>query len=278
MQYTLLHEADEPRGDTAYDPALSQFMTPAWAAEAIVAHALPDITAGSVVIEPSCGIGRFLDALPAGIRSVGVEIDARLAEIARTAGHEVVVGDFRTVDLPVDRCDVVLGNPPFDLGVLDGMLERSHALLEDGGRVVMILPSFAFQTTSRVVRYNARWSLSQEMLPRNLFPGLRLPLVLAGFTRDPKPRLTGFLLYHESREIEEMPEVYRRALAQGRSGWRAVIEAALRRLGGEADVSEIYREIEPRRPTATRHWREQVRKHLNADFRRTARGRYAVAA
>ncbi len=264
---------------TRYDASLSQWMTPAWAAEAIVAHALRDLPEGSLVVEPSCGVGRFLGALAPRFRVLGVEIDPVLAAAARIrTGAAVVEGDFRTVPLEGVRCDAFIGNPPFRMDVFDGMLERMHAMLPEGGQAIMILPAFAFQTSSRVMRYNRRWSISQEMLPRGLFPGIRLPLMLATFTKDERPMLTGFLLYPECREIEEMPQVYRRALAEGSSGWKAVVEEALRRLGGEATVSQVCAEIAPRRPTATIHWRAKVRQQLRANFPRRARATYALAA
>lgn len=277
MQLDMMR--DDADGRTEYDPALSQWMTPAWAAEAIAAHSLADLSAGSVVVEPSCGIGRFLSALPKGVTGVGIEIDPVLAERARReTGATVVTGDFRTVALPIERCDAIIGNPPFRLDVFDGMLERGWHLLEDGSPMIMILPAFAFQTSSRVTRYNRRWSIRQDMLPRTLFPGIRLPLILARFTKDAVPTLTNFLLYHESREIEEMPEVYRKALQEGRSGWRAVVEAALMRLGGAGTVSQVCAEIAPRRPTSTVHWRAKVRQQLGTHFEKRGAATYAVAA
>ena len=277
MQLNLIEEGREPAG--GYDPALSQWMTPAWAAEAIAARTLADLPTGSVIVEPSCGIGRFLAALPPGLHGIGVEVDPVLAERARReTGAPVVTGDFRTVALPVDRCDAIIGNPPFRLDVFDGMLDRARGLLDEGSPMIMILPAFAFQTTSRVARYNRHWSISQEMLPRTLFPGIRLPLILARFVRDPAPTLQGFFLYEESREVEEMPELYRRALAEGRSGWRAVVEEALTRLGGTATVAQVCAEISPRRPTATAHWRAKVRQQLSTHFHRVADATYGVAA
>jgi site-specific DNA-methyltransferase (adenine-specific) len=265
--------------DLEYDEALGQWMTPSWAAEAICETALSGLGADDLVVEPSCGIGRFLHALPADVRAIGVEIDPRLADVARReTGRTVVTGDFRTVPLPVERATRIVGNPPFQLDVFDGMLDRAHSLLVEEGEAVLILPCYALQSSSRVTRWNARWGISQTMLPRTLFPGIRLPLALVTFAKTYQRRLHGFLLYHESREIEEMPDVYATALREGRSGWHAVVEAAIRRLGGEATVQEVCAEIAPRRPTQTRHWQEQVRKQLRSGFRRTARATYALAA
>lgn len=261
-----------------YDASLSQFMTPSWAAEMIVQHALPKFETGAVVIEPSAGIGRFLDALPDNYRGIGVEIDPKLAQIAQGKGHEVHVGDFRSIELPVGRADCILGNPPFEFDIFDGFLDRSHKLLDHGGQVVMLLPAYFFQTAGNVVRWNREWSLSQEMMPRNLFCGLKLPLMLARFTKDRQPSLSGLILYHETAAINDMPKIYRTALAEGRSGWAACIEQALRNLGGSAPLQSIYREIEPRRPTANKFWREKIRQVLQQRGQRAEDGRWKMAA
>jgi len=281
MQLDLLPgmSEDVATDQIAYDQALGQWMTPSWAAQAICEETMSGLGPDDVVIEPSCGIGRFLHALPPNVHAIGVEIDPRLADVARRdTGRTVVTGDFRTVDLPVERATRIVGNPPFQLDVFEGMLDRSHSLLEAEGQAVWILPCYALQSSSRVTRWNARWAISQTMLPRTLFPGIRLPLALVTFGKTYERRLHGFMLYHESREIEQMPDVYASALREGRSGWRAVVEAAILRLGGEATVSQICAEIAPRRPTQTRHWQEQVRKQLRNGFRRTARATYAMAA
>ncbi|MFZ3481708.1 hypothetical protein [Sphingomonas sp. 3-13AW] len=281
MQFELLptRKATNPTREVEFDETLGQWMTPSWAAEAICEKALPNLTADDVVIEPSCGVGRFLQALPSNINVIGVEIDPRLAAIAREeTGRQVVTGDFRTVDLPTAYATHIIGNPPFQLDVFEGMLNRSHDLLVEEGQATWILPCYALQSSSRVTRWNARWSIAQTMLPRTLFPGIRLPLALVTFGKTYERRLHGFLLYHESREIEEMPDVYAAALREGRSGWKAVVEAAIERLGGEATVQEVCAEIAPRRPTQTQHWQEQVRKQLRSGFRRTARAKYALAA
>ena len=260
---------------------LSQWFTPLWAARAIVEMKLPDLPAGARVLEPSCGTGRFLAALPDELEIVGVEIDQDVAAIARAQGRgHVVTGDFRSCALPHDRYDAIIGNPPFKLEVFDGFMERSETLLEEGSRAVYVLPSYAFQTTNRVMRWNRKWTIQQEMLPRTLFPGIRLPLTLATFIRDSQPRLHGFLLYAQSREVEEMPAIYKKALAEQKSGWRAVVIHALRQSGGEATVNEICCRIAPRRPTATQHWREKVRQHLQDTdhFERTAPATYRLKA
>lgn len=268
--------ANDDEAALAYDPDLSQYMTPAWAAELIVQHALPRFADDAVIIEPSAGIGRFLDALPDQYRNIGIELDPRLAAVARAKGHEVIIGDYRTVELPVDHADAIIGNPPFETRLFDGFLERSHPLLDDGGQVIMLLPAYIFQASSHVVRWNRRWSLEQEMMPRNIFGNISHPLMLARFTRDPEPRLKGLILYHETDAIRDMPKVYQRAVEEGRSGWAAVVQQALENLGGTSRLPEIYAEIGPRRPTANKFWKEKIRQTLQLTCNREEDGRWSL--
>lgn len=58
--------------------------------------------------------------------------------------------------------------------------------------------------------------------------------------------------------------------------WRALVETALRRLGGTASLAEIYREIEGVRPAGNRFWREKIRQVLQTHFHRLAPGIWAM--
>ncbi|MEX5747604.1 MULTISPECIES: TRM11 family methyltransferase [Massilia] len=240
---------------------LGQYPTHQWAAEAIVEGFFPSLGAGHLILEPSCGPGAFLSAVPAGVKAIGVEIDPFMAERARrNTGCRVIEGDFRTVEIDVEPTHII-GNPPFNLSLIDGFLDRAHELLPDGGQAGFILPAYAFQTAARVVGYAERWALSQSMIPRNLFPGLSLPLVFAAFEKGRRRTMIGFALYRETAAVHKLSGAYRDVLATvGGPVWPRVIRKALERLGGEADLQEIYREIEGTRPTSTRFWREQIRK------------------
>ena len=259
---------------------LGQYPTPVWVAEALVERYFANLGARDMVIEPGCGPGSFLSALPDCVQSIGIEIDVAVAEQARSnTGRRVIVGDFRTVRLDM-RPTVIIGNPPFNMKIIDGFLERAHELLPEGGRVGFILPAYAFQTAARVAGYADRWSLMQEMIPRNIYPGLSLPLVFALFSKDRQRTLVGFALYREVADVQCLPDLYREAMAAGSgSVWRTVIETALARLGGEADITGLYAEIEGHRPTRTRFWREKIRQTLRRHgdrFNAVGRGRYAL--
>lgn len=259
---------------------LGQYPTPAWVAEALVERYFSHLDSGDCVIEPSCGPGAFLAAIPEHVQAVGVEIDAMVAqEAARNTGRRILTGDFRSIQLDVQPT-VVIGNPPFNMKVIDGFLERSHALLPEGGRVGFILPAYAFQTAARVADYSERWSLMQEMIPRNIYPGLSLPLVFAMFSKDRRRTMLGFALYREVADVLGMPEPYRASLSAGGGPvWRESVSAALLALGGEADVQSIYAEIGGKRPTRTQFWQEKIRQTLrrySEHFTRIAPGRYRL--
>lgn len=126
------------------------------------------------------------------------------------------------------------------------------------------------------------------MIPRNLFPGLSLPLCFATFTKEHQRRLHGFMLYREAQEIAGIDRRWKHAVATGRDSrgvWFPVVREILRALGGSADLEQIYGSIQTMRPTANPHWRAKVRqvlqRHASA-FERTAPGQYqlreAVAA
>jgi len=59
------------------------------------------LSSSDLVVEPSCGAGAFLKAIPDEVPVVGVKIDPELAEIAQqNTGPHVITGDFATATLP----------------------------------------------------------------------------------------------------------------------------------------------------------------------------------
>ncbi|MBX3653223.1 MAG: class I SAM-dependent methyltransferase [Ramlibacter sp.] len=262
-------------------PELHQWFTPRWVCEAIIERHYRDLDMGHTVLEPCCGDGRFLQALPAEVPAMGVEIDPVLAEHARAAtGRPVITGDFLTADVP-GRFTHVIGNPPFDAKLIHGFLARAHDLLHDGGLCGLLLPAYVLQTSSRVMAMNRRWSISQELMPRNIFPGLHLPLVFACFRKDQARTLVGFFLYREALDVAAMPSDVQQALQQPARGsvWRHAVRAAFARLGrASAALDDLYATVE--RPSANQFWREKVRQTLQAypEFRRERAGTWAIAS
>lgn len=262
---------------------LNQYFTPRWAAEAIIERHFAGLGHGARGIEPSCGDGRFLMAVPDHVEVIGVEIDPLQAQLARlNSGREVISGDFLKVDLP-QEVDFIVGNPPFVASTVAAFLQRSHALLRDGGRCGFILPSYVLQTSSKVVEFARNWSISTEMLPRNLFPGLSLPITFTLFTKDYERKLFGFFLYREAADMTALKPEVREALknspARG-SVWRHAVNAAFDRLGHDAaSLRDIYAAVQSR-PSDNPHWEQQIRKVLQTykEFASVGRGVWARVA
>jgi len=278
-----------PRAGPGETPAaLKQYFTPAWACEALWDAHFADVTGErDLVWEPCTGPGRMLAAIPDHVPAIGTEIDPELARIAeRQTGRRVIVGDFCEVALP-EGISAVFGNPPFELSLVERLLARCAGMLPDGSKCGLILPAYFFQTSGTVVRLNAKWTISSEMLPRDLFKWptqMVKPLVFAVFQRDNAPRLIGFRLYKETQEIGELPEARQRMLAERidgpRSVWREALRAVLAELGGTASLQTIYRALEGRRPTDNPWWKEQIRKvaRETKHFRCVGEGVYALPA
>lgn len=164
--------------------------------------------------------------------------------------------------------------------IIDAILDRCHELLPPGGRAGFILPAYAFQTASRLVTYASRWSVEQEMIPRNLFKGMMKPLCFAVFSKDGFGNLRGFSLYRELDSVNRMPKWAARELSTARSPWKTVVVKVLIAMGGEATLAEIYDAVKPLRPTDNTWWQAKVRQTLGRSgaFRRVADSRWALAA
>lgn len=260
---------------------LCQWFTPLWVAEALVERHFPRLDSSDVVLDPCCGPGAFLLAVPSEVPAVGVEIDPALAEQARReTGRHIVVGDFREADVGV-LPTVIIGNPPFHGATIDAFLSRARGLLPEGGRAGFILPCYALRTAGRVAELLESWSILGEMIPRSAFNyRMRESLMFAVFSRDRRRTIVGFALYEEEADRLGMARPYRELVRRG-AKWVDVCRLALERLGGEADLPAIYRELERNRPGRSRFWREKIRQTLRlyaAQFRAIGEGRYALEA
>jgi hypothetical protein len=243
--------------------ALGQYPTPQWLAERIVETYFADLTASDVVLEPSCHLGHFLAAVPAHVPAIGVEIDPLIARGAEVeTGRRVYCGDFRTIALS-ESPTCIVGNPPFNLSLIEAFLRRSRELLPDAGRAGFILPAYCVQSSRTALRLTEGWRVQAELLPRDVYPRLRLPLLFVRFQKAAQRTLVGFAFYAETAAIASLPTSTRATLAQrGGSAWAALVDAALDALGGRAQLADIYRWVEGKQPTANRWWREKLRQQL----------------
>lgn len=258
---------------------LSQYFTPTWAAELLFGRFFPDADANDLVLDPSCGDGRMLMAIPGDVPAIGIEIDSLACERARVnTGRQIINSDFTIAELP-GKPTLIFGNPPYQADLIDAFLDRAHAIMDEGGRVGFLLPCYIFQTPSRVLRYNERWSLSQTMIPRTLFERLEKPLMFAEFIKDRRRIMSGLFLYSELDAVQRMHKEFRAIFIGNESRasvWGEAVELALLHLGGSGTLQEIYRIIEGNRPTTNKFWQEKVRQVLQLHFRRIGPARYSL--
>ena len=263
MQHDLFGAMRRERPETspANDPALSQWFTPSWAADLLVGDALRGLGAVDV-LEPSCGDGAILDAIPTANHAIGIEIDPRMAAAARArTGREVILGDYATVDLEGRTFGAIIGNPPFEADAIDALVARAHGLMPDEGVLGLILPAHIPASSDRIARWRERFSIEVQLLPRTLFPRLTLPLAWTRMIKCDRRTLVGLLLFDEQADVSSMPNEARRTLQRGGT-WRDVVEDALGALGGRATLREIYASVEPRRQSPNPYWRDKVRQTL----------------
>ncbi|QAY80158.1 class I SAM-dependent methyltransferase [Sphingosinicella sp. BN140058] len=276
-----LFSTPSPREPTARearsgDAGLSQWFTPFWVAEELMDRTLSKMGHVSVC-EPSCGTGAFLAAVPESYTAFGVEIDPSLVPAAiANSGREVLVGDFRTVDIGDRRPELIIGNPPFEVDVFEGFLDRALDILPEDGCVAMLIPAYFWQTPARVTRWMSKFSIEVNLVPRTLFPGLSKPLTWSAFQKTSARRFSGLLMFAETRDIEAMRPAFREALARPGT-WRETVSLALQSLGGQASLKAIYDAIAPERQTSP-HWRPKIRQTLQrGGFRALGEGRWALA-
>lgn len=263
----------------ATDDSLDQFFTPSWAADLLVADVVRGL-GDTTVLEPACGNGRMLAAIPRRLGAIGVEIDPRMAEEARrTSGRQVLCGDIATVDLSGFEIGAIAGNPPFDATIIERIVAIAHDILPEDGVIGLVLPAHIPASSRRIEQWGARFSIETRLLPRALFPRLTLPLVWTRMIRSRKRTLVGFFLFEHQSDIHAMPESVRRGVSAGRT-WRHVIADALATLGGEAELREIYAAVEPRRRSPNPHWRDKTRQVLAQydTFDRVNETRWRLAA
>lgn len=259
---------------------LSQYFTPMWAAELLVKRHFADLGPKDCVWEPSCGDGRFLMAIPREVDAFGTEIDPVMADRARVnSGREVITGSLVDCEL-LRRPTAIIGNPPFELALVMQLLERAYEEMDYDGRMGLLLPVYMFQTADTVMDMAKRFSITQELLPRNLFQGMQKPLLFATFIKErTRTLLDGFFLYDELSAVLKLSKQYRYLFVGNESSaslWGEVVEKALITLGGQATLKAIYLEIEGKQPTSNPFWKAQVRKVLREKFVVVGPAEYAL--
>lgn len=143
-------EGVKPSASTAVSKDLQFYWTPDEVAEAALEFAgVPDPrhyrddAPCRLVLEPSCGDGRILDAIrQRGHRALGVEYHPGRATQARAKGHNVLSANFLEQP-PKPEFDYVVMNPPFYGRHYVKHVRHAFEFLKPGGTLVSILPATA---------------------------------------------------------------------------------------------------------------------------------------
>lgn len=126
---------------TAVAKDLQYYPTPENVVDRVLTEAY--IRPGDRVLEPSCGCGRFMDAIrKSGATVIGIEVDASRADICRSKGHSVLVKNFLET-IPTADFDHVVMNPPFYGKHYVKHVKHALGFLKPGGKLTAILPATA---------------------------------------------------------------------------------------------------------------------------------------
>jgi hypothetical protein len=148
------------------------YPTPRWLAERVAD--LAAIEDGMTVLEPSAGQGGLADVLPKS--AVCVEISALHCRVLKAKGYKVHEQDF-LLWAPRRRFARIVMNPPFDRGRWLLHLEHAASLLDQGGRIVAVLPEGAPERDI-LPGWSLVWS---EPIA---YPGTSIRVVILVATRD----------------------------------------------------------------------------------------------
>ena len=143
------------RTGTDVSKDLQYYPTPA----AVVRSVMSNLSVkGDRVLEPSCGCGRFMDALrTAGAQVIGCEYDAGRAAICEAKGHRVMRSNFLET-VPTADFDQVVMNPPFAGRHYAKHVRHALRFLKPGGKLTAILPITARHDHGELDDLNPRWS------------------------------------------------------------------------------------------------------------------------
>jgi N12 class adenine-specific DNA methylase len=118
----------------------------------------------ALVLEPGCGVGRFLAQATADKRFIGVELDQISGRIARALypQHDIRIENFRDTRLPEGRIDAVVGNVPFAniklahrgqrFSLHDYFFAKSVDSLRPGGVLALVTSHFTLDKQNAAIR------------------------------------------------------------------------------------------------------------------------------
>ncbi|MBL8891559.1 MAG: DEAD/DEAH box helicase family protein [Planctomycetaceae bacterium] len=122
------------------------------------------ISENALILEPGCGVGRFIGSHPNKARFIGVELDTVSGMIARLLHpqHDIRIENFRDTKLPVGKLDAVIGNVPFAnikldyagqrFSLHDFFFAKSLDALRDNGILALVTSHFTMDKQNAGIR------------------------------------------------------------------------------------------------------------------------------
>lgn len=143
------------RAGTEVSRDLQYYPTPAAVVDRVLAGLYR--LSGARVLEPSCGCGRFMDALrAAGANVVGCEVDPSRATMCEARGHRVMRMNFLET-VPTADFDQVVMNPPFYGRHYAKHVRHALKFLKPRGELTAILPITARHDHGELDDLSPRW-------------------------------------------------------------------------------------------------------------------------
>ncbi|PYY28327.1 N-6 DNA methylase [Paenibacillus illinoisensis] len=176
--YDSFHEYTEAKKDME----VGQFFTPHFLSKFLVDCLRP--SKDDLIADLTCGMGNFFNWLPNHHNVYGNELDIKAFKVAKHLYPDVKMShdDIRNYE-PQIKCDIVLGNPPFNLKWSCNNEEylsqlyyclKSYELLKPSGILALIVPlSFLaddFADGGTIKKLNEKFNfIYQAELPSNSF-------------------------------------------------------------------------------------------------------------
>ena len=120
------------------------------------------VPAGATVLEPGCGVGRFISLAPAGQHFIGVELDSISGRISKVLHPQadIRIENFRDTKLPA--LDAVIGNVPFadvkmdhhgqKFSLHDYFFAKSIDALKPGGVLALVTSHYTLDKQNAAIR------------------------------------------------------------------------------------------------------------------------------
>ncbi|MBY0380091.1 MAG: SAM-dependent methyltransferase [Burkholderiales bacterium] len=162
---------------------------------------------GGDILEPSCGIGAFIEHMPEDIKQnskiTAIEMDIVTSEILSGIyqGIGVINKPLQEVDFAETKFDLIIGNPPYSSEVVNDIampdistnysihhyfLAKCIRLLKDDGLLAFVMPSFCMDIPSKHVRDivdKEAVLIDAIRLPDNLFSNAKVTVDILFFRK-----------------------------------------------------------------------------------------------